>query len=331
MARRRREEALALISHALKVSIQHSLPTPALRAHFNLLFWLMNTDEFTPAVMHMSEGVELAGKLGDQRWEWMLITNALYPLYVTGRWSEALARAGELPPPEDLREQHDVLGCLVDLVPIHVHRNQLEEAHRLVAAAAGLEASSETQNRAALACARAHVLRGDGDGTAAVAAGRQAFDHVTELGSCSPVQEGLVVAVESALAGGDLDTADELLDQVARLKKVDVSKYLGAQASRLRAQVAARRGAVDAAEEEMRSAEAAFARMEAAYALAVTRLEHGELLAGTARSEEGKDLIASARVVFEGLETPSWVRRAGDAEKLETGVSYRTTRAPGPP
>jgi hypothetical protein len=55
--------------------------------------------------------------------------------------------------------------------------------------------------------------------------------------------------------------------------------------------------------------------------LAVTRLEHGEWLAGQDREQDAQPLLAQAREAFERLKARPWLERTGRHARLAASVT----------
>ena len=81
-----------------------------------------------------------------------------YPLYMLGRWDEAIAAAAEIP--EDHLQDTVTLSLLSSVVEIHIHRGSPEEARRVLVLYP--ETSSDVQEQNSVAAARAAVLHGEG-------------------------------------------------------------------------------------------------------------------------------------------------------------------------
>jgi tetratricopeptide (TPR) repeat protein len=109
--------------------------------------------------------------------------------------------------------------------------------------------------------------------------------------------------MEAALALGDSDRAWELVRIIEALRPGDRPPLLEAHAHRARARLDDDEAGFDAAESDFR-------RLEMAFYLAVTLLEHGEWLAGHGREDEAESLLAEAREIFERLGARPWLERA---------------------
>jgi len=122
------------------------------------------------------------------------------------------------------------------------------------------------------------------------------------------VKHGVVDALESALALGDLASAHELLAFIDGMSPGIRPPFLEAQAYRFRARMAS-----DAA--GLEHATRLFRELEIPFSLAVTLLEYAELTG----SETSR---ADAREIFERLGASPWLERASaTALKDESQIS----------
>ena len=131
------------------------------------------------------------------------------------------------------------------------------------------------------------------------------------------VKQGLVWAVESALALGERGRADELLAAVEALPPGLRAPFLEAQTQRFRARMSND-------EAGFKSAAAGFREYDIPFWLAVTLLEHGELTGDAS-------LLDEAREIFERLGAAPWLerarRRAGEARR-GSGLERATQQRP---
>ena len=93
--------------------------------------------------------------------EWANLSELTYPLFMLGRWDEALALIPE-PSEEHTRSGAVVLSLLGSLVEIHLHRGQPEEARRIFTLFSHLEGSSDVQDQSCYLATRASIARAEG-------------------------------------------------------------------------------------------------------------------------------------------------------------------------
>jgi hypothetical protein len=121
------------------------------------------------------------------------------------------------------------------------------------------------------------------------------------------VKQGLVWAVESALALGELGRADELLATIEARPPGLRAPFLEAQIQRFRARM-------NSDPERFKAAAAGFREYGIPFWLAVTLLEHGELSGDAA-------LLDEARGIFEELKATPWLERLDRAVRSSTAAT----------
>ena len=304
----RSELSLALMKHALELALDNDLAQAALRAYNNVSDQLERRDRYDEAIDLCRRGIELARKDGRRVEEWYLLGELGVCLMRTGRWSEALEASADVP-----ESAYSEFGLLVAWAPIEIAaaRGDVGEARRLLTLLAAFEASADMQDRWGYAVLKAVVLRAEGEFEGALGAAEDAFEALGRQGfvSGADVKLAMAEALESALALGRLDKADELLAQIDAIPLGKRPPLLRGQSARFRARVGAARGAEDL-EQGFKTAAAIFREHSLIFDLAVTELEHGEWLVRQGRSDETEPLLAEAQETFERLEATPWLERA---------------------
>jgi class 3 adenylate cyclase/tetratricopeptide (TPR) repeat protein len=310
MARGRNQEASALLGHALQIALDNDKPSAALRAYNNLVDRETGSDRYEAAQKSVERGLALARRLGDRRWERTFL-GYCYPLYCLGRWDEALALMDEL----DIEDRGAARiafgqGYVAFGTAIRVHRGQMDEAKSVMAVFAEHETSSDVQERVEYACAEAMLSLADGKAAQAVTAARRGMEALELLGvDHHGVKESLVLAMEGALAGDDLQTADEILALIAQLPRARRPRFLDAHVLRIRARLGGRRGDAASPDQGFTAAATAFREMSLPFWLAVTLLEHCEWLNSEQRQDDLRPLRAEAGEIFQRLGAAPWLRR----------------------
>ena len=294
-ARRHPQEAVAFMAQALAIALEHDLPERASHMYLNLSASSYNRDRYADALGYLQPALELARRLGDRPAEWSLLAELTYPLYMTGRWEEALAALEDLTE-EQIRSGAMFLSVLTSVLEIHIHRGELEQAQRLYSLFPRLETSADLQEQGMYRSATAALRRGEGRFGEALEAGAATVELARTFGAGhQAVKQGLVEAIEAALTLGERERAGELLATIEKLPPGLRPPYLEAQAHRFRARL-------DGDEAGYRTAAARFRELEIPFWLAVTLLEHGE----------GPGL-AEAREIFERLGAKPWLERVSTA------------------
>jgi tetratricopeptide (TPR) repeat protein len=308
-AQGRKIEGLALLRNALDIALEHDKPSAALRAYYNLADCTMQTDRAQESAALGRDGLALARRVGNRYWEWSFLAFA-YPFFALGDWDEVVA--GELGLPEEDWAQVRIAFAtlLTSIVPVRVHRGQLEEARRSTRLFAELEASADVQERAQVHLAEAALLLAEGQYAEALRNAEASLEtrHATGI-AYEAAKEAFVVAVEAALALDDVSRAEELLAVVDTLPPGQSPQFLEAHSHRFHARLAVRAVDVEEADRFFRRGAGLFRELGYPFYLAVTLLEHGQLLVTLDRPEEAESLLTEAREIFERLEATPWLER----------------------
>ena len=288
----RPEEELALGRHALRYALENDLAEQAAQGYANLSDSCFVSDRYGEALEALGESVALARRTGGRASELFALSETTYALTMTGRWDEAVAIFDELPE-EQLRANATLVSVLTGVLEIFVHRGHVGRSREVLSWFAYLE-SDVQQNRAVHDAGHAALLHAEGRFAEAVDAGSYAAG-ISDVPQA--VKQGLVWAVESALALGERVRADELLTAVEALPPGLRAPFLEAQTQRFRARMSND-------EAGFKSAAAGFREYDIPFWLAVTLLEHSELTGDAA-------LLDEAHEIFEELKATPWLERAG--------------------
>jgi class 3 adenylate cyclase/tetratricopeptide (TPR) repeat protein len=316
MRRRHDEEAMGLYAHALKLGLDNDLPMAAVRAHFNVADLLCRKDRYNEALDHQRRALTLSRKIGDRSYERGTLSELALNLMLLGEWDEAAQLAATISEDELRGAPGDGLSLLA-FGEMHVHRGEPAELERLLSLMDQLAESDDWQSHTAYLSGRACMRRAQGRYGEALADAEKAIAVAAELGGPGhqSVKFGYPEACEAAFALNDLAKVDELLGFVDGLGPGERSRYLGAQASRFRARLAAARGDAPSVEPSFVEAEQAFTQIATSFLLAVTQLEHAEWLRSMGRLTEAETLSAEARRVFQRLRATVWLERSGSASE----------------
>ena len=306
------EEAGALLRRALEIALEHDLAEDAGTCYFLLSDGCFRRDEYADALGYLDESLAFARKRGDRPSEWSVLAERTYPLAMLGRWDEVVAASDELTP-EQVESGGLMLSVLQSAVEIHIQRGELEDARRVLSMFSQLEESTDVQDRSCYLASRAALLRAERRFHEAVADGEAAIEERHTLSiSAQAVKQGIVEAVEAAFPLGELGKIDELLGLVEGIPAGTRPPYLDAQAKRFRARLNADSSGFEAAA-------AGFRELGLPFWLAVTLLEHAELLAAQDRRDDAQPLLTEAREIFERLKAKPWIERT-DRVQPEVGV-----------
>lgn len=308
----RTEEAFALLKHALELALENDLSTAALRAYVNLSELLQRRDRLADSLESYEQGLTLARRAGNRVWEVALLSEMTFPLFVTGRWDEAIKKTSEIPGAEMARA--DILGPLLSLPAIHVSREEIESAKQVLTAFARYEDSEDIQERAAYAVGQAVIHGAQGRWSPALRSAEEAAAMGRRIGPDNHMLKmGLDQGIEAAFALADLVKVEDLLGQIEGLRPAEITPMLRAILGRGRARLTTSRGVSDGVERGFKGSAAVFREIGAPYWLAATLVELGEWLTAQERISEAEPLLSEAVGIFESLRAQQWLDRLEQA------------------
>ena len=313
----RPEEATAFLKQALAIAREHGLYEIEYSAVFNLSDVSFRRDRYDEALTFLADALAITRRRGSRTGEWGVLSERCYPLFMLGRWDEMFAAFREVP--EERLLDALTLSFLDSVLEARVHRGEVAEAARLLTLYEPLRDSTDLQNRMMFVSASATVARAEGRFEEALQRGVEAAEisRSTEREASQAVKQGLVEAIEAALALGDAKRAAELVASIEAVPPGLRSRYLGAHALRFRARLSA---SDDVALESFDAAAKQFRDLGTPFWLAVTELEHGERLVASGQPGDAEPLLAEARDVFGTLEATPWLERATAAARTHQRV-----------
>jgi ATP/maltotriose-dependent transcriptional regulator MalT len=242
--------------------------------------------------------------MGSRPFEWGILAERTYPLFMLGRWDEVVAEGDEF-----TQEQIDagsvVLSLLQSVVEVHLRQGDLDSARRTFAMFSRLEESTDRQDLACFFGSRSALRRAEGKLREALADADATIEAGRTLGvNQQAVKQAIVEGVEAALELGDAAKAEELLAHVESVPQGSRPPYLDAHAKRVRARL-------EGDDAKFEEAASIFRRLSIPFWLAVTLLEQAELTGD-------EEPLAEAREIFEGLKATPWISRATAASTVVT-------------
>jgi predicted ATPase/class 3 adenylate cyclase len=303
IALHRPREAQLLLEGSLGIALEHDLHAAALRAHQNLGATLWGQGRWRAVLANVERALELARRVGDRQWEATYTAGIIGTLWAVGRWDEALALSAQA---DELVETEFVRGLQLLVVPVHIHRGELDRAREFLSANDGLGRSENASWYSSYAVIlgllhgaerRPEEAASDVDRALAVIAdvtGSQNFIRFTALDAVGDLSD------EAGLR--------KLLQVVDELHAGELPPFLSAQRSRFRARLPE-----SDAEAELAAAERLFAESEMPFYVAATRLERAEHLLAEGRADEAAPLLESARATFAELGARPWLERVDAA------------------
>jgi tetratricopeptide (TPR) repeat protein len=301
-------ECLALFKHALQVALENDMPDAALRAYVNLGEFLFRADRYNDSFSQYEDGLVLARRVGNRVWEWALLVERTFPLFMLGRWDDAIESLAQVP--ENEMSRADTLGPLTSLPLILVSRQDIEGARRLLSFVPRFESSEDIQERAVHALAQGILHRAEGNRSEALAATNEAIELSRQIGQDSQMLKlGLHQKIELGFESGDLALVRQEVAKIDALRPGEVTPFLRALAARARGRLAIADGRDDQVEASMKSAAGLFREIATPYWLAMTLTDHGEWLVDHDQSQKARPLIEEAHEIFTRLDARAWLER----------------------
>jgi hypothetical protein len=304
ITRRRLQEGIGVLRHALSLADEHDLPRVALRARFNLAAVALEADRFEEAIDEAHRGLAVARERGDRAWERGMLSQIMAPLVAMGRWDEATAAGGTL-----LSGQVD-LNAIVGatfLTPVAAARGDEDLLERCRSIAAHPQDSTYVDQRVATTLILARDALERGALAEALKLGQSVLDAPT-TGQEFPA-EGYALSIEAALATGDEAAMARLEEFVAGLPPARATPQMRAGRARVLAELAHRRGDDKAADDFDREAVALLRSIGARPLLARALLER-------ARRRPDDKALAEARAIYSELGAERWLARVDEASGL---------------
>jgi class 3 adenylate cyclase/tetratricopeptide (TPR) repeat protein len=314
------EENVALLRHALGIAVDRDLSSAALRAYVNLAETLHRRDRYEESLEKYREGIGLARRVGNRFWEVPLLCDRMFPLFVTGRWQEALQSAAEIPEADLARG--DLLGPVLALPAIHAAQGNLPGAQHVLAVCARFESSEDVQERAAYAVGRAVVLRAEGHLNRALEAADEAISLGRRIGPDGHMfKMGLDLCLDIAFDTHTLPKVQQILTAIEGLRPGEITPSLRGIEARARARLAVHNGERELAESMFKSAAAMFRELGMPLWIATTVAEQAEWLRQEGRDQQADQITEEAAAIFERLEAKPWLRRVTGATQRPVRVS----------
>ena len=240
--------------------------------------------------------------MGSRPYEWGVLAERTYPLFMLGRWDEVVVTGDDFAE-ERLSELSYSMSLLQSALDVHLRRGDFAAANRVFSMFSRLEESTDVQDLACYSGARTALRCAEGKLREALDDADATIQAIPTLGvSQQAVKQAIVEGVEAALELGDMEKVEQLLAHVESAPPGSRPPYLDAHAKRFRARLED-----DAAGYEV--AAAGFRKLGIPFWLAVTLLEHAELTGD-------EESLAEAREIFQGLKATPWLERASTTEAV---------------
>ena len=298
---------------AIAIVRDHDLPGPLARALVNLAA-ASNSRNLSAALALSSEAIEVSRRAGLNEWTHYATLNHLIALWTAGRYADVRRL---LPEAYESTTDQTVLVTLVAI------EGWLCDAVGAPAPDSVVVVGDFTDDEATLAWITSNELtlaRLAGDHAAAVALAATTVEH---LRAASGIEDDFNTLwpplVLAALAAGDLELADRLLEPVATAQPGLVSPGVGAQWLRLRGLVGAAHGAdPSVVEADLRAGIEALGAFGAVGERARAQEELARWLVEQNRADDAAPLVVAARETYAEIGADGWLARldAWQADRL---------------
>jgi class 3 adenylate cyclase/tetratricopeptide (TPR) repeat protein len=302
--RRRAQEAMAVLRHALGLAEQYDRPTTALRARYNLAAMAIEADRFSEAVEEVERGLAVARERGDRSHERRLLGQAITPLYVLGRWDEVVFTGSVLLAGASDADAVFAASAVASVAAARGDDAMLERCRKV---AEDLRESSYGDLRISAETVLAKDALERGAAGEAFDLIRHAFEEQGVAGEA--IEEAYELCVEAAISLDHQEAIFELVEWVARLPPARATPLLRAGRARLEAHLAYRRGEREDAERLGTQAIDLLRSVGARAHLAWALLE-------CTRRYPDVEMVAEARHIYEELGATRWLERIEQADEV---------------
>ncbi|MFL5824198.1 MAG: adenylate/guanylate cyclase domain-containing protein [Solirubrobacteraceae bacterium] len=300
----RSQEAEGVLRHALALGERDELPAIVLRARYNLASLSLEADRFAEAIHEVEQALTLARERGDRSHERRLLGQIMVPLYVLGRWNEAVTTGAVLI--EGASDADAVFAASV-VAPIAAARGDDAMLERCRTIAADLRDSTYADQRVSAEIVFAREALEQGIPAEALQLSRAATE---QRGVASEgVEEAYALASEAAIRLSDDVAVQDLIELVSRRPPASMTPLLRAGRARLQAEAAHRRGEAESARRHEDEALELLRSLGAHPLLARTLLER-------ARRRPEPEALAEARSIYAELGATRWLERIGETSEV---------------
>jgi tetratricopeptide (TPR) repeat protein len=300
----RAQECEGVLRHALALAERYELSPVVLRARYNLAAISLEADRFDEALREVELALALVRERGDRSYERRLESQTMGPLYVLGRWNEAVVTGSTLVAGAP---DADAMFAASSLVSVAAARGDYPMMERCLAIAAELRESTYLDQRASaeIVLARDALERGaPGEALRLMRATVDEGGVATEA-----VEEAYALCVEAVTGLGDQTAIGELVEVVSRRPPAAATPLLRAGRARLMAESAHQDGDEDAARRHEDDAIDLLRSVGARPLLAQTLLER-------ARRRPEPEALTEARAIYTELEATKWLERIDKASEV---------------
>jgi class 3 adenylate cyclase/tetratricopeptide (TPR) repeat protein len=314
----RYEEARIGHEGSLAIARRLGITEMEIRAEGNLADLCMTRD-IPGAEEHCRAMLALARRWGVRRSEAIAAENLIYVLTMAGRFEEAYEAATDLRPGVEGSFDASWLSCQTAILDALRGRGTAAREH--LASGHGMATSDDPQDRAIYAAGESIVAVAEQNFPLGLEAALRAIEEFRRGGiplANESIRLSFPEGIDAALALGDLDQAEQLVELLEARPPGEVPPFLQSQLGRARSLLGAARGGDEGVEEGLVGAREQFQSLNYPFWVARAQLDLAGWLAGRGRTQESAQLAARAAVSFEAIGAAPMLARARALVEPET-------------
>jgi class 3 adenylate cyclase/tetratricopeptide (TPR) repeat protein len=306
------EEGILNLEGSLETAREHGLVQVESAAQ-NLLTDLCMIYDRPGAEEHALAGLALARRQGARGREADMVGNLMYVLMLGGRWDEAARLADELLEATAGEATMNTSLLRFRKAFLEALRGELASARRLFAYCESWKDAEDVQASAMYWSGAGALALAGGEYRTALETATRAIERALTAGlplAHEVVRLSFPDALDAAIALGDLEAADRLLELFANRPLGEIPQFLRAQVTRAKALLAIARGHDAGIEDDLIAAETAFRALGYPVWLARAQLDRAEWLARQGRLVESAGIAEQAATGFETVGAIPMLARA---------------------
>jgi len=315
LRKRHPHEARALMREALAIALEYDLVPAALRAYNNMVVLAEEAELYDEMQSLTADALELARRRGNRVFAVTFAGMLCTDLLERGDWDEAFRLAAEHLP-ETPTALPVLAATFLLLAEAALQRGGSAAVSRWLDLAAPDSDSIDFQQRANSEFKRTLVAIAEGRHGQALELCQAQLLYLIEHDYIPSASVALDMAVTIA---GDLDRPNvlpTLVQPFATLTPAQRIRAVEARLARARAAIAVAAGDREAAEQAFALALAGARNVDRAMITAPILADYGCWLTASGRPEDGAELLAEARALFERMGSTVWLERLERIERI---------------
>ena len=312
----RTQESMLLLRHALEVALENGLWPAAFRAFNNLGVAYYYADRNREGIELFAQALAHGRRLGDRSEIARALSSQLGYMQVLGMWDEALetARESEEAAGPEMMHASWFINRFTAAVHILCERGEVAAARTLAERITPAQTSDQPEVALANSAILATVMHAEGDHRGALDRLLAALAKIRPNPRHPSGKEVWALAMDCALAVGDLATAQALLDPVLARRPGQLPPLLAGQRLRYKARLAMARGETDGVAEALSAAVEILRPAEMRFYQAVCEVELAEWCVAQGDIARSVEPLREARTILEHLKARPWLERVERTE-----------------